>query len=55
MFHHHETSEYPGRVIDRRPRSLPRGTVTFVLTDIEGSTRVLQRLDSDYDALIARR
>jgi class 3 adenylate cyclase len=33
-------------------RSLPRGTVTFLLTDIEGSTRLLQRLGDDYTGLL---
>jgi predicted ATPase/class 3 adenylate cyclase len=31
---------------------LPRGTVTFLFTDIEGSTRLLQRLGPRYDALL---
>jgi class 3 adenylate cyclase len=31
---------------------LPRGTVTFLLTDIEGSTRLLQRLGGRYAALL---
>ena len=33
-------------------RSLPRGTVTFLLTDIEGSTRLLERLGDDYTSLL---
>jgi class 3 adenylate cyclase len=33
-------------------RSLPRGTVTFLLTDIEGSTRLVERLGDDYTALL---
>ena len=33
-------------------RSLPRGTVTFLLTDMEGSTRLLERLGDDYTALL---
>jgi predicted ATPase/class 3 adenylate cyclase len=33
---------------------LPTGTVTFLFTDIEGSTRLLQSLGSDYPALLAR-
>jgi class 3 adenylate cyclase len=33
-------------------RSLPRGTVTFLLTDIEGSTRLLERLGDDYAGLL---
>ncbi|MGH2470929.1 MAG: DUF6582 domain-containing protein [Candidatus Limnocylindria bacterium] len=33
-------------------RSLPRGTVTFLLTDIEGSTGLLQRLGDDYAGLL---
>jgi class 3 adenylate cyclase len=33
-------------------RSLPRGTVTFLLTDIEGSTGLLERLGDDYAGLL---
>ena len=33
-------------------RTLPRGTVTFLLTDIEGSTRLLERLGDDYTGLL---
>jgi len=32
---------------------LPSGTVTFLFTDIEGSTKLLQQLGDDYAALIA--
>ena len=31
---------------------LPSGTVTFVFTDIEGSTRLFQRVGRDYEALL---
>jgi len=34
--------------------TLPRGTVTFVFTDIEGSTRLLQRLGSEYGGVLQR-
>jgi predicted ATPase/class 3 adenylate cyclase len=34
--------------------SWPSGFVTFVLTDIEGSTRMLRRLGPDYDEVIGR-
>jgi len=34
-------------------RTLPRGIVTFLLTDIEGSTGLLQRLGNRYAALLA--
>src|SRR5437868_12139876 len=34
-------------------RKLPRGTVTFLLTDIEGSTDLLAKRDDRYPALIA--
>jgi class 3 adenylate cyclase len=34
-------------------RTLPRGNVTFLLTDIEGSTSLLQRLGDGYAALLA--
>jgi class 3 adenylate cyclase len=33
---------------------LPVGTVTFVFTDIEGSTRLLKRLGTDYAGLLSR-
>jgi class 3 adenylate cyclase len=33
-------------------RSLPRGTVTFLLTDIEGSTRLLEKLGDEYTGLL---
>ncbi len=34
-------------------RKLPRGTVTFLLADIEGSTGLLRRLDDGYAPLLA--
>src|SRR3954467_11928331 len=34
------------------PRTLPTGTVTFLLTDIEGSTALLRRLGDDYAGLL---
>jgi class 3 adenylate cyclase len=35
-------------------RRLPTGMVTLLMTDVEGSTRLLQRLDERYTALIAQ-
>jgi predicted ATPase/class 3 adenylate cyclase len=35
------------RMIARVPRDLPTGTVTFLFTDVEGSTRLLHALGSD--------
>jgi predicted ATPase/class 3 adenylate cyclase len=35
-------------------RDLPTGTVTFMFTDIEGSTRLLQSLGDRYPSLLAR-
>jgi class 3 adenylate cyclase len=32
--------------------SLPSGTVTFLFTDIEGSTRLLQHIGDRYSALL---
>jgi class 3 adenylate cyclase len=34
-------------------RKLPRGDITFLLTDIEGSTELLARLDDQYAPLLA--
>jgi len=34
-------------------RKLPKGDVTFLLTDIEGSTELLERLGDDYGPLLA--
>ena len=39
-----------GRVI--APEDLPTGTVTFLFTDIEGSTKLLQRLGPDFRAVV---
>jgi predicted ATPase/DNA-binding SARP family transcriptional activator len=33
---------------------MPSGLVTFVITDIEGSTRLLRRLEERYDGVLAR-
>jgi hypothetical protein len=33
----------------------PTGTVTFLFTDIEGSTKLLQQLDGDYAAVVGDR
>ncbi|HEX5571979.1 MAG TPA: AAA family ATPase, partial [Ktedonobacterales bacterium] len=41
------------RAVLPAPQSPPNGTVTFLFTDIEGSTRLLQRLGDDYAALLA--
>jgi len=35
-------------------RNLPSGTVTFLFTDVEGSTRVLRQLGREYGAVLAR-
>src|SRR5687768_18028428 len=37
----------------RRVRDLPRGTVTFLFTDIEGSTRLLHELGERYADVLA--
>ena len=36
------------------PTNLPIGTVTFMFTDIEGSTRLLQALGADYQDVLER-
>ena len=38
---------------DRVSDHLPSGTITFLFTDIEGSTRLLKRLGDDYPLLLA--
>ena len=35
-------------------RELPAGTVTFLFTDVERSTRLLQELGDDYADVLAR-
>ena len=35
------------------PSDLPSGTVTFLFTDIEGSTRLLERLGSEYEGVLS--
>ena len=35
------------------PVAFPGGTVTFLFTDIEGSTSLLQRLGDDYGQIVA--
>jgi predicted ATPase/class 3 adenylate cyclase/tetratricopeptide (TPR) repeat protein len=41
------SDDRPGRQADRTP-SLPTGLVTFVMTDIEGSTRLFRQLGDSY-------
>jgi len=40
------------RVATPSKRALPTGTVTFMFTDIEGSTRHLARLGSEYRGIL---
>ena len=35
-------------------RELPTGTVTFLFTDVEGSTRLLKQLGAEYGRVLAR-
>ena len=42
------------QVSNASPRLLPRGVVTFMFTDIEGSTKLLQRLGDRYADVLAR-
>jgi len=37
-----------------RPRELPSGTVTFLFTDVEGSTRLLREYGARYADLLAK-
>src|SRR3954454_12053773 len=47
-------SDDPEPVTGRMPRDLPSGTVTFLFTDIEGSTRLLQQLgDAAYGVALS--
>ena len=49
-----ETAPPPPRAVSRGVRELPRGTVTFLVTDIEGSTRLLHELGAeDYASRLA--
>ena len=47
------TSPWAGR-LPRSPRGLPAGLVTFVMADIEGSTRLFHELGDGYPALLER-
>ncbi|MGD8849845.1 MAG: adenylate/guanylate cyclase domain-containing protein, partial [Anaerolineales bacterium] len=38
---------------EKDQKKFPEGTVTFLFTDIEGSTRLLHRLGDQYDTLLA--
>jgi class 3 adenylate cyclase len=43
-----------GELLARSGRELPRGTLAFLLTDIEGSTRLLRRLGARYASVLRR-
>ncbi len=45
------TEQFPR---DRSERSLPMGTVTFLFTDIEGSTELAQKYPEALPTLLAR-
>jgi predicted ATPase/class 3 adenylate cyclase len=45
--------ETPGKGAAAGLRTLPTGTVTFLFTDIEGSTRLLEGLGPQYESLLA--
>jgi class 3 adenylate cyclase len=47
-------SSTPEETSTLQPVSLPAGTVTFLFTDIEGSTRLLHRLGEDYGRLVSQ-
>jgi predicted ATPase/DNA-binding SARP family transcriptional activator len=55
-----ELQDLNRRILNQDPalalaaRSLPRGTVTLLATDIEGSTRLLRRLGDDYSDVLAQ-
>ena len=40
--------------INYQSKPLPGGTVTFLFTDIEGSTKLLQKLGDDYAIVLAK-
>ncbi|HYF11472.1 MAG TPA: adenylate/guanylate cyclase domain-containing protein [Actinomycetota bacterium] len=46
-------TSYQGALLESR-RELPTGTITFLFTDIEGSTRLVQRLGEGYYRLLER-
>lgn len=46
--------ELPGETVTTASPSRPTGTVTFLFTDIEGSTRLIQELRDRYPPLLAR-
>jgi len=46
--------EPPERIAATAPAHLPSGTVTFLFTDIEGSTRLIQELGDRFTPLLAR-
>jgi predicted ATPase/class 3 adenylate cyclase len=50
---HADGQLYAGGRLRRRMPELPTGTVTFLFTDIEGSTRLLTDTGSQYGALLA--
>src|SRR5262245_26294228 len=47
------TGASPGPIISRVRSNLPTGTVTFLFTDIEGSTRLLQERGDAYPEMLA--
>jgi len=49
------SSEHPAKSDQSKPatRNLPTGTVTLLFTDIEGSTRLLQRLGDSYAGVLS--
>jgi len=49
-----KTDSTPGGRSVRAVPSLPRGTVTFLFTDVEGSTKLLQRFPGAYPDALAR-
>jgi predicted ATPase/class 3 adenylate cyclase len=48
----HEDRKTEGRRIAPGSRRLPTGTATFLFTDIEGSTRLLNELGAEFDGIL---
>src|SRR5687768_10226676 len=53
-WHCHARTPTVGDMSETIKRALPTGTVTFLFTDIEGSTRLVRNLGDRFDVLLDR-